>query len=111
MHRNGQIMHKNAHGMRRTYKAGCRCDLCKQAESAYKRELRQRQREAVGDFVTQVVPSLSLMVGGALTSGNDPAKYLGAVESAVALEIEALGRHHRPGIATWSMAFPRWKAM
>jgi hypothetical protein len=107
--RNGQIMHESAHGMRRSYKAGCRCDLCKQAENEYRRGLRQRRREEVGEFVTRAVPSLSLVAGGggaALTSGN-AANISGAVESAVSLEIEGLGAISRPGIAAAALALAR----
>jgi hypothetical protein len=109
MRRKGQIMHESAHGMRSSYKAGCRCDLCKQAESAYKRGLRKRQREAVGEFVTRAVPSLSLVTGDGgegLRLERDPSE-LGAVESAVLLEIEGLGAHHRPGLDAAALALAR----
>ena len=58
-------MHKTAHGMRSCYKAGCRCDLCKQAESTYRRQLRQRHREDVGLFTARSVTGLSLVNGAA----------------------------------------------
>jgi hypothetical protein len=116
MRQSGQIMHKTVHGLRSSYKAGCRCDLCKQAEAAYKRDLRRRQREDVGLYVTPAVPSLSLVTGGGaacpdlksehLTSEN-AANTGGAVESAVALEIEGLGAHHRPGLAAGALAMGR----
>lgn len=95
------------HGLRRTYKAGCRCDLCKQAESAYKRDLRQRQREGVGEFVTQAV-TLSLVPGGTSTSvGVEVDSWCGAVESAVALEIAELTAHPRPGLEAAAAALAR----
>lgn len=96
-------MHKNAHGMRRTYKAGCRCDQCKQAESAYKRDLRRRHREAVGEVVTGAAPSLSLVTGSGaefLTSEN-------TVTAAVSLEISGIGAHLRPGLAAAAIALAR----
>jgi hypothetical protein len=99
-------MHENMHGLRKSYKAGCRCDQCKCAEREYKRDLRQKQREEVGEFVTQGVPSLSLVPGGGaeyVTSGN-AANPRGAVESAVALEIESLGAISRPGVAAACLA-------
>jgi hypothetical protein len=99
-------MHEYAHGSRQSYKRGCRCDLCKCAEREYKRDLRQRQREEVGEFVTRGVPSLSLVAGGGsglLTSGN-AANSCGAVESAVAEEIAALEAHSRPGIEAACLA-------
>ena len=121
----GQIMHKTAHGMRRSYKAGCRCDLCKQAESAYKRDLRRRHREAVGEFVTGAVPSLSLVAGGDSyeSLGAEPVRVgmsvsyresviaprfsPNTVTAAVSLEISEIGAHSRPGLAAAAIAMAR----
>jgi hypothetical protein len=99
-------MHENIHGLRQTYKAGCRCDLCKQAESEYKKDLRRRQREAVGEFVTPVTPALSLVTPEVVTA-NSQVSSLGAVEAAVAGEIEQLGPHRRPGVAAVALALAR----
>jgi hypothetical protein len=96
--------------MRSSYKAGCGCDLCKQAEAAYRRELRQRRREAVGEFVTRAVPGLSLVTGGgtgALTCGNAGYAPANSVEAAVLLEIEGLGVHPRPGLEAACLALAR----
>ena len=100
-------MHGLCNGSRRSYKAGCRCDLCKQAESEYKRDLRRRQREAVGEFVTSGV-TLSLVPGGTSTSvGVEVDSWCGAVESAVALEIAELTAHPRPGLEAAAAALAR----
>ena len=106
MQQSGAFMHENLHGSRQSYKGGCRCDLCKQAESQYKRDLRRRQREAVGEFVTRDV-TLSLVPGGS-GAANVRAVYTGGpVESAVSLEIEELGAHQRPGLAAAAFAMAR----
>jgi hypothetical protein len=106
MQQSGQIMHEYAHGSRQSYKRGCRCDLCKQAEREYKKDLRQRQREAVGEFVTPSV-TLSLVSGSGSDFKSHPVSGSGAVESAVALEIDELGPHQRPGLAAGALAMAR----
>jgi hypothetical protein len=95
-------MHELCSGTRQSYKRGCRCDLCKQAESAYKRDLRQRHREAVGEFVTQGVPPLSLVTPGTGTdSKSDP--VCGPVESAILLEIGDF-EQSRPGLVAVALS-------
>jgi hypothetical protein len=93
-------------GSRQAYQAGCRCDLCKEAESSYKRELRRRKREAVGGFAAAPVTALSLVSGDgtrAATSGN---ASVGSVEAAVQAEIDALGSD-RGGLKATVVALAR----
>jgi hypothetical protein len=45
--------------------------------------------------------------GGALTSGNPDSSPANSVESAVSLEIEALGAHPRPGLEAAALALAR----
>lgn len=102
----GAVMHKTAHGSRQLYKRGCRCDLCRSAEREYKKDLRRRQREAVGEFVTPAV-TLSLVPGGSGAGYSAPVHTGGAVESAVSLEIEQLVAHPRPGLEAAALALAR----
>lgn len=100
-------MHKTAHGMRSSYKAGCRCDLCKQAESTYRRQLRQRHREDVGLFTARSVTGLSLVNGAAEYPISGSVNTAGLVESAVSEEIAAMGTQTRPGLAAVALALAR----
>lgn len=62
----------------------------------------------VGEFVTQAVPSLSLVTSsGAVNPGFMTAAVLGEVEAAVSLEIETVGDHGRPGLAAAALALAR----
>jgi len=38
------IVFTETHGLRSTYKAGCRCDACRRAEREYRAGLRNRSR-------------------------------------------------------------------
>jgi hypothetical protein len=89
------------HGRARDRK-GCRCDLCKYAESEYQRRRRQRTNKSVGVFAARDTPSLVLLHGtgdSALTRGNADPTPANAVLDAVTAEIDALGNHLRPGLA------------
>jgi hypothetical protein len=64
------------------------------------------KREAVGEFATAPVTSLSLITGDGV--GTPTSEYsAGRVESAVQMEIEALGASARPGLAEAAVALAR----
>lgn len=103
-------MHEVAHGMRRSYQRGCRCDLCKCAESEYRRGLRQRQREEIGLVAGGDTAGMSLVAvprDSALTSGNVEFQPANSVEAAVRAEIEALGSTARPGLVATAVVMAR----
>ena len=56
------------------------------------------------EFAVTGTPRLSLVIGAAVNCENAAANFLGTVESAVALEIEAMGGHRRPGLAVCCLA-------
>lgn len=99
-------MNRFEHGTRLSYQAGCRCDLCKEAESSYKRGLRQRKREAVGVVGAPTVSALSLVSGDGTVTPTSGDASVGAVEAAVALEIEGLGAD-RGGLKQTVLALAR----
>jgi hypothetical protein len=94
------------HGTRLSYQAGCRCELCKQAESSYKRGLRQRKREAVGVVSAAPSPGLSLVSGDGTVTPTSGNVSVGLVEAAVAQEIEGLGAD-RAGLKQTVLALAR----
>ena len=96
-------MSKNAHGTRKRYQEGCDCDPCKGAEAEYKRGLRQRQREAVGEFAAPVVTPLSLVTGGTETVPSVGAARKSAVE-AVSAAIESLDARKSPDLEAAALA-------
>lgn len=92
------------------YNAGCRCARCKVANSDYRKDLRRRKDEAMGEpanvfrlatgsgenSVTSGNGSQACMSGG-LGSANN-------VVAAVRAEIDALGEAARPGLAAAAIA-------
>lgn len=93
-------------GTRQAYQAGCRCERCKEAESSYKRGLRQRKREAVGSFVAAPVSALSLVSGDGTVPSTSGNVGVGAVEAAVQAEIDALGSD-RGGLKATAVALAK----
>jgi hypothetical protein len=95
-----------AHGTRQCYQAGCRLEQCKEAEAAYKRELRRRKREAVGEFATKPGPALSLISGDGTVTPASVSAGGGVVEAAVQAEIDALGSD-RGGLKATAVALAK----
>lgn len=91
------------HGTRMCYQAGCRLEQCKEAESSYKRDLRRRKREAVGESAPPPVTALSLVSDSGTVPSTSGNTGLGAV-SAVMKAIEALGDHQRPDLEAGALA-------
>jgi hypothetical protein len=88
------------HGTRRRYNEGCHCDECKAANTAYRRDL--RERHATGGLAR---PASLVPLSQPLTpTPSEP----GPVESAVAAEIAELPqRQERPGLAQIALALAR----
>lgn len=99
-------MANNVHGTRASYQAGCVCDLCKEAEAAYRRDRRRLKREAVGEFAEPQVTSLSLVTGDGPGTVTAQVSSVGAVEAAVQQEIEGLGSD-RAGLKQTVLALAR----
>jgi hypothetical protein len=95
-----------AHGTRKSYQAGCACELCKGAEAAYRRERRRLKREAVGEFAAHPVTNLSLVTGHGSPAPTDVDPAAGGVEAAVSQEIDGLGSP-RPGLVATALALAR----
>jgi hypothetical protein len=103
------VTSKVRHGRSR-YNKGCRCDQCKCAESEYRKGRRRELAESVGEFAVGVAPDLRVVHGGKhtpLSSENTEVVPASSVEAAVSVEIEALGAHHRPGLAAAALALAR----
>jgi hypothetical protein len=85
-------------------------DQCKCAESEYRKGLRGRHREEVGEFAAPPVTHLSLVESDShapVTSENVDISPANVVEAAVMAEIQALGPHRRPGLVATAVALAR----
>lgn len=93
------------HGIAK-YNAGCRCDVCKRATSEYHRARRRRLAEGVGDPSVPVGAGLRVINGSAEGGATSENAAPGAVEEAVAAEIEGLGSS-REGLKATAVALAR----
>lgn len=102
------MVSKEGHG-RAKYNLGCRCDHCKRAESEYQKGRRREFAESVGDTSQMQPPDLSLITSRVtcINEAGPRANIAAAVESAVSVEIEALGTHPRPGLVATALALAR----
>jgi hypothetical protein len=92
------------HGKRKGYQAGCRCDLCKDAEADYRREHRRLCRERVGDGSGAPAAGLSLVTNdGPVTPTCGDAPGYSVVEGVLA-EIELFGGSKRPALENAALA-------
>src|SRR6185437_1651605 len=76
---------------RTRYKAGCRCDRCRKAQSDYRKDLRLRSKARVPAGTRS-----TLKAATTLPSSSKPSKP-GRVESAVLAELEGLTTAAKPG--------------
>jgi hypothetical protein len=87
---------------RTKYKAGCRCDVCRKAQSDYRKDLRLRSKARVPAGTVSSLKSVP-----SLPSASKPSKP-GQVESAVLAEIEGLtSAVRRPGLVESARAMAR----
>lgn len=90
------------HGTRSRYNAGCKCELCANAERQYKRDRRAKKREQAGTSApaASVIAQLPAAAAPATESGE-------TVEQSVQREIDKRDTSARPGLVATALALAR----
>lgn len=91
------------HGTRSRYNAGCKCELCAEAERTYKRERRAKKREQDAAGPT-AAPAASVVAQLPTTAAPQDGQ---SVEQAVAAEIAKRDTSTRPGLVATALALAR----
>ena len=88
---------KIVHGKRSTYVRGCRCEPCKEANTQYQKDLKDRRRR--GERIQPPLASVTTIRQPAETAPTRDADEPGPVELAVAKEVKGLSAAgKRPGL-------------